>query len=141
MARVAGRDVLVQLMDAVAQLQASQARQDEDIERIIVRLDLMSGRMNGLAGQQASLAQQMAQMAEQMALLSQRMDESSAQMDELAEDLRALRGDFVSLAQHGRETSGGLKRLSEIVVKALGTSEERFDELEARLARLEKKTG
>jgi len=65
----------------------------------------------------------------------------TAEMRDLADDQLALRGDFVTLSRHGREMQAGLGRLSGILVRALESTDERFDEVEARLTKLEKKTG
>jgi chromosome segregation ATPase len=155
MARVIGKDVLVELLDAVEQLKASQKRQDEDIERIVTRLGLMAersnetvARMDSMTARIDALTARMNEMTARMNEVTARMNELSAEMAslrehfrELAEDQLGLRQDFVSLAQHGRQMQAGLQRLSAILVKALDVTDERFDELEARVAALEKKTG
>ncbi|MEW6432583.1 MAG: hypothetical protein AB1730_13855 [Myxococcota bacterium] len=155
MARVMGKDVLVELMEAVEQLKASQQRQDNDIERIVTRLGLMAERSNETVSRMDSMTARMDALTARMNEMTARMNEMTAWMNEttaemaslrghfreLADDQLALRRDFVSLAQHGRQTQTGLQRLSDIIVKALGTTDERFDELEARVAKLEKKTG
>lgn len=148
MARVTGKDVLVELMEAVEQLKASQQRQDKDIERIVTRLGLMAERSNETVSRMDSMTARMDALTTRMNEMTARMNEMTGEMAslrehfrELADDQLGLRQDFVSLAQHGRQTQAGLQRLSDIIVKALGTTDERFDELEARVAKLEKKTG
>jgi chromosome segregation ATPase len=162
MARVIGKDVLVELLDVVEQLKASQKRQDEDIERIVTRLGLMAersnetvARMDSMTARIDALTARMNEMTARMNEMTARMNEMTARMNELsaemaslrehfrelAEDQLGLRQDFVSLAQHGRQMQAGLQRLSAILVKALDVTDERFDELEARIAALEKKTG
>lgn len=162
MARVTGKDVLVDLMSTVKALTESQARQDEDIQRIIVRLELMTERTNGLATRMDTMAAQMDEMATQMQSMTTQMQMLTTQMQttttqmsamsssmgffgrelgSLGEDHNTLRGEFVTLARHGVETRSQLNRLSGILTR-LGTStDERFDEVETRLTKLEKKTG
>jgi hypothetical protein len=76
-----------------------------------------------------------------MNAMTTEMGSLSFQMRDLSEDQLSLRQDFVGLAAHGRETSAGLRRLSELLVKAVGSTSDNLDELEARIAKLEKKTG
>lgn len=138
MARVTGKDVLVDLMSTVKALTESQARQDEDIQRIIVRLELMTERTNGLATRMDTMAAQMDEMATQMQSMTTQMQMLTTQMQttttqmsamsssmgffgrelgSLGEDHNTLRGEFVTLARHGVETRSQLNRLSGILTR------------------------
>ncbi|GMU63058.1 MAG: hypothetical protein AMXMBFR34_48210 [Myxococcaceae bacterium] len=155
MARVYGKDLIIELMETVRRLDQGMARQEEVNERIFTRLDLMSERTNAIAGQLGIVSSRLDDLTQRMNELTQRMNELTQRMNEVAGDVTSLRSGFVELAADqsllGSEFAGfrvltqelrqNLRRLTELFVQSLGTSADRFDELEARLAALEKKTG
>jgi hypothetical protein len=57
-----------------------------------------------------------------------------------SDEVTGLRTDLTALSEAQADFGSGLKRISAILVKALGATEDRFDELEQRVARLEKKS-
>ncbi|MCC6335791.1 MAG: hypothetical protein IT380_17580 [Myxococcales bacterium] len=176
MARVYGKDLIIELMETVRRLDQGMARQEEVNERILARLDLMSERTNAIAGQLGvvsgrlddltqrmndltqrmnELTQRMNELTQRMNELTQRMNELTERMNEVAGDVTSLRSGFVELAADQsllgsdfarfrvltQELRQNLRRLTELFLQSLDTSTDRFDELEARLAALEKKTG
>ena len=141
MARAAGRDVLLQLMEAVGELQGGFARQGEVIERITARLDLMVERSSETAEHLRALDGQVRALSERVDGVSERVGMLSAAFTELSEDQTSLRQDFVSLALSHRETRGHLDRIARILRDGFTSTSDRLDDVEQRLARLEKKTG
>lgn len=120
MARAAGKDVLVDLMDAVSELKAGFARQEEHLARVDTRLALMSQRTT--------------EVAERVAMLS-------SAFTGLAEDQTALRGEFLQIIQTNRETRATIERMARILKDGFASTSDRLDDVEHRLARLEKKAG
>lgn len=141
MARVAGRDVVLRLMEAVDQLEAGFASQDEAIGRINVRLGLMTERMSELAVRMDDLTVRMNEVTVRMNEVSTRMEILSAGFGELGGDQVSLRQDFVALAQGHRENRQHLERFARLLRDGFASTDSRLTAVEHRLDRLEKKTG
>ena len=127
MAKVTGRDVLIDLIDTVNQLKATQVLHTESLERIHVRLGLMAERT-------AETAARAEQMAADVALFARAQAQES-------DDLTKLKTEFVGTQQLSRQTQLGLGRLAQLLTISVDASDHRFSEIEDRLTRIEKKTG
>jgi hypothetical protein len=161
MAKVVGKDLLLDLIDEVKRLGEAQQRQELSTQRLETRVDLlaehsreMSRRIDGVERQMGVLTEQMGVLTEQMAVLTEQMDVVRQQMsvttgqfggvlsvvNAFSDEVTGLRTDLTALSEAQADFGSGLKRISAILVKALGATEDRFDELEQRVARLEKKS-
>ena len=141
MARVKGQDVVVDLMDAVAKLEATAAEHADLLESIAghamstsAELTALSGRVNFVSGRVSDL--------------SARMQELSGQMEDVAQRVSALEGDFQSLAQNfvrsavlSRTMQTQLGQFARVLGEFAGGSKKRFQDIEDRLETLEKKAG
>jgi chromosome segregation ATPase len=156
------------LIDEVKRLGEAQQRQELSTQRLETRVDLlaehsreMSRRIDGVERQMGVLTEQMGVLTEQMAVLTEQMAVLTEQMDVVrqqmsvttgqfggvlsvvnafSDEVTGLRTDLTALSEAQADFGSGLKRISAILVKALGATEDRFDELEQRVARLEKKS-
>jgi len=161
MAKVVGKDLLLDLIDEVKRLGEAQQRQELSTQRLETRVDLlaehsreMSRRIDGVERQMGVLTEQMGVLTEQMAVLTEQMDVVRQQMsvttgqfggvlsvvNAFSDEVTGLRTDLTALSEAQADFGSGLKRTSAILVKTLGATEDRFDELEQRVARLEKKS-
>jgi chromosome segregation ATPase len=175
MARVTGKDVVLDLMGEVKRLGEVQVRQEAAFARFEMRLELVIDHTRTLATQLDGLTQRVDGLAQRMDGLTQRMDELTQRMDELTQQMGAvtqqmntitqqmngvtqhlgvvtravadfsdestsLRGDLTTLARTSGEMGAGLKRVAALLAKMVNTNDERFDDLEARVLELEKKS-
>lgn len=182
MARVAGKDVVLDLMEEVKRLGELQVRQDAAFARFEVRLELVIDHTRSLATQLDGLTQRVDGLTQRMDGLTQRMDGLTQRMDELTQQMNAvtqqmnavtqqmnavtqqmngvtqhlggvtravgdfsdettsLRTDLTALARANADTGAGLKRVTALLAKVIATDDERFDDLEARVLELEKKS-
>jgi polyhydroxyalkanoate synthesis regulator phasin len=72
--------------------------------------------------------------------MEQRLDLMVEHARALSDDLTLLRADVTQLGATCAELSTGLKRVTGVLVKAIDSTSDRFDDLEARVTRLEKKS-
>ncbi|MEW5737957.1 MAG: hypothetical protein AB1938_03470 [Myxococcota bacterium] len=119
------------------------------------QLGVVTQRMNEFAQRMNELTERMNEFTQRTNELTQRTNELTHRTNELTADFASLRSGFVELAADqallGSEFAGfraltqelrqNLRRLTELFLQSLDSSTDRFDELEARLAALEKKTG
>lgn len=161
MAKVVGKDLLLDLIDEVKRLGEAQQRQESSTQRLETRVDLLAEhsrelalRIDGVEKQMGVLTEQMGVLTEQMGVLTQQMGLLTEQMGATAgqfggvltvvnafsDEVTGLRADLTALSEAQADFGSGLKRMSTILVKALGATEDRFDELEQRVAKLEKKS-
>ena len=125
MARVAGRDVILQLMDTTKQLRAEM----DDVHRVL--------------GEQQHLLERQ---TEQLDLHTARLDELSRGFAQLAENSRGL-ADHARLMTHNvailgqsfKRMDGLVAQLGSQLAELDGRSKRRFEALEARVERLESK--
>ncbi|MFO0600622.1 MAG: hypothetical protein U0228_35265 [Myxococcaceae bacterium] len=141
MARVDGKDVLLALMEQTKQLHETQTRQGELLDRTVQRMDLMSDHMRAMTDHTQRLSGQMQALTTQMQALTAQMQALTTHMRELSDDQLALRGDFVALASNNVQFGVGLRRVTDLLLTALDRSNSRFDTLETRVTKLEKKAG
>jgi predicted nucleic acid-binding Zn-ribbon protein len=141
MARVKGRDALLDLMDTVARLEATTGRHAEALETLAAQMAKTTAQVVGLTTIYGGLASGMRG-------LSQRMDEMSTRMEQGEQRLQALEGDMqrqhemtLSAASTAREQQHLVGRLGKFIGVLADSSSDRFDEIEARVDALEKKAG
>jgi methyl-accepting chemotaxis protein len=155
MARVKGRDVVVELLDSVAKLEATSALHAEQLESLAKhaigttatvtalgselrlvwrsvgdlskRMDDVSKRMDGLAG--ATLA-----IADQLNGVTQRVGSLEA-------ELQTQASAFVDAAATARTQQQQLGRFARLISQFADGSSSRFDDIEDRLVKLERKAG
>lgn len=154
MAKVVGKDVLLDLMDEVKRLGDTQRRHEQSLQRVTTRMDVVVEHSRALGHRFEETAKQVSSLSQRMGAVTQQMNSVTQQMHTLSEqfggvvghvsgfsgELTSLRADLTEVIGVQAEFGGGLKRLSAILLKALGANEDRFDELEERLTRLEKKS-
>jgi chromosome segregation ATPase len=169
MARVKGRDVVLELMDAVERLEATSAEHADLLESLAEHTVSTSAEVAALAGQMAHVSRQMNDVSQRMNDVSQRMDDVSQRMDDVSQRVddvsqrmegvsqglagvskrtASLEVDFHTLAQNSVESAKlartvqqHLGRLAKLLGEYAGGSKSRFETIEDRLDRLEKKTG
>ena len=117
MARATGKDVVLDLMDMVQTLQASQEQQDEIIGRITLRLDLMvergraiwqrldglTGRMDDVTGRMDDMTVRMNEMTVRMNEMTGRMNEMTGRMNEMTGRMNDMTGQLGFLTEQFRE--------------------------------------
>ena len=120
MARAKGRDLVIEVLDAVEKLEATTARHAELLGEMAVRAARMSSQVTALSEHAAFTAQRLTTLEEEF----QRSAEDAKKSYELGQSTRKS---IVELAR---------------VLKNLATeSAGRFDDIEVRLTRLERKAG
>lgn len=111
MARVKGRDVLLDLMDSMAELRTTLARQGEQLERVARLAQGTSSRVEGLV----------------------------AHVEALAQDLTALAQAVRDTAATNLAIQRNLGRSAKLIGELAGSTRTRFDALEQRVEKLEQK--
>lgn len=120
MARSRGRDVVIDLMDAVAKLEATTTRQADQLEALAAHAVATSAEMIGLSVQVSDVSRRVAS---------------------LEVEFRALAQGFVESAKLSRTIEQQLGRLARLLGEFAGRSTSRFDDIEGRLEKLERKAG
>lgn len=145
MGRVAGRDVILGLLETMGQLRSSVERHEVDIERLNARMNAMAGRMDDMANRMDAMTNRLDDVTARLADLTARMSALAGEtgllrtgMVAMSDDMTAFAGDLKHLAQGYAETNGHLARLTKLLTNYAGSSDERMDELEARMTKLEK---
>ncbi len=141
MARVKRRDVVVELMDAVSRLEVTATKHADLLEAIATHamstsaeLTAVSGRVNGLSGHLNGLSSHVNGLSAQVKDVAQRVSSLEGEFQDLAEN-------FALSAKLSRTMQTDVGRLARILGESAGRSRERFDDIEKRIGRLEKKTG
>ncbi len=134
MARVRGRDVLLELMDAVAKLDATSAAHTEQLESLAAVSMQTSATVTGLSGQVRGLSEQMRGLSEQMRLAWKAIDKLDREMHDLSEG-------FALAAITARSNQDAVKRVGQLVLQLAEGSSSRFERIEGRLDALERKAG
>jgi methyl-accepting chemotaxis protein-1 (serine sensor receptor) len=142
-------------MDTVARLEATTGRHAEALETLAGQMAKTTAQVVGLTTIFGGLASSMRVLSQRMDDLSKRMDDMSSRMDDMSsrmeqgeQRLQALEGDMerqhemtLSAASIAREQQALVGRLGKLIAVVADTSNDRFDEIEARVDALEKKTG
>jgi methyl-accepting chemotaxis protein len=132
MARVKGREVVLDLMDSVAELRATVAEHAVQLEHLGKVTASLSTRMD-------EMSTRMDEMSTRMDEMSTRMDEMSTRMDEMSSDLGNLSRGFFEAAKTNATLQQQLGRAAKLIGELADRSQVRFDELEQRVLKLEKK--
>ncbi len=148
MARAKGRDVVIDLMDAVGKLEATSTAHADQLEALARQAMVTSAEVTALAHQMRDVSQRMDDVSQRMDDVSQRMDDVSQRMDGVSQRVGSLEGEFTSLAQGfvesarlARVTEQQLGRFARLLGEFAGGSRSRFDDIEGRLDALERKAG
>ena len=148
MAKVAGKDVLIDLIDSVNQLKTSQARLEENFERMSARLELMAERSAATSMKLEQVSSRMEQLSSTVEQLSSTVKQTvtdigflSRAFREMSNDQTAMQADFVRMAGTTRESQAVLKHMATVLTNSITSTDERFEKIEARLTKVEKKTG
>lgn len=134
MARVKGRDVLLELMDSVEALQATAAEHADLLASMAEHTVSTSAEMTALAGQVAHVSRQMSH-------VSQRMDDIAKRTASLEADFQTLAQNSVESVKFARTLQQQLGRTAKLLGEFAGGSKNRFETIEGRLDRLERKAG
>lgn len=127
MARAKGRDVLIELMDSVAQIQATTARHADLLET--------------LAAQAVSIAHRVQSLERQVQSLERQVHELERQVHELGSEVHELAQGFVQSAELSRTLQQQVGRMARTLGDFAGGSATRLKAIEQRLDRLERKAG
>ena len=148
MARVKGRDLVLEMMDVVASLEATAKKHADLIESLAAHAISTSAELTSVAGRLAQVSQRVADVSERVADVSNRVADVSNRVADVSERVGSLEREFKELAAGFVESAGlvrttqaGLKRLTRLMVEMAGGTGHRLDDLEVRVTRLEKKTG
>lgn len=167
MARVRGREVVVDLMDAVAKLQETSTQHAEQLEALASLSMGMAARLtgveqqvtglthqfnglthqvNGLTHQVNGLAQHVSAIAQQLATVASHVEDLSGGFVQLRQRVTALEQDaqqlaegFLNGAKLARSTEQQLGRFGMLLGQLADGSNSRIDQLEARVKKLERK--
>lgn len=120
MARAKGRDVVIELMDSVAKLEAATTRHADLLE---------------------SLSEHAIAMSVEMTALSAQLTAASQRMTSLESEVHLLARGFVDTTKLARSIQLETGRVARLLGEFAGSSSARFDSIEGRLNRLEKKAG
>jgi hypothetical protein len=118
MARAKGRDLVIEVLDAVEKLQATTARHSEHLQAMAARAERMSAQVVALS--------------EHAAFTSQRLTTLEAEFQRSAEDAKTS-------YELSRSIQTSTVQLARVLKEIAGTTASRFDEIEDRLTRLERK--
>lgn len=122
MARVKGRDVVIDMMDAVEKLHATSAEHAELLESMAAHAMQTSAELTALSVQMVST--------------SKRLNEVSHRVTSLEGDFHSFAENFVRSATLARTTEEQLGRLARLLGEFAGDSNSRFDSLEGRVSKL-----
>jgi ABC-type transporter Mla subunit MlaD len=134
MARVKGREVVVELLDSVAKLEATAALHAQQMEAL-AELAM------GMTATVTSLGSELRQVWRSVSELARRMDDVSKRMDGIERDLQTLAQGFVDAAGTARTAQQQTGRLAKILADLAEGNRSRFDDIEDRLVKLERKAG
>lgn len=134
MARAKGRDVVIDLMDAVAKLEATATRHADQLEALAAHAVATSAEMLGLSEQVRDVSRRMHDVSQRMEDVSQRVGSLEVEFQELAQG-------FVESAKLSRTIEQQLGRVARLLGEFAGSSTSRFDDIEGRLEKLERKAG
>ena len=148
MARVKGRDVVVELLDAVAKLEATTALHAEQLESLAdlamgmtVQVTALSSELRQVSRNASELSKRMDDVSKRMDDVSKRMDDVSTRVDGIEGDLQTLAQGFVDAAATARTAQQQTGRLAKILGDLAEGNRSRFDDIEDRLVKLERKAG
>jgi len=169
MARVKGRDVLLELMDAVAKLEASSERHATQMESMAKISMETTAIVTALSGEVRMLWREVGVISKSVASLSSTVDALSSNVDALSSNVDALSSNvgslsssvgaiaqrvesletetqrlsegFLDAAQGARTNQQNLGQVARLLVEFSGNHTDRFDRIESRLDKLERKAG
>lgn len=148
MARVKGRDVLLEMMETVAKLEATATSH-------AVKLEALAVHAVQSAAETTALRVDLREVAKGMHDVSKRMDDVSKRMDDLSErtervvqrvgsletEAHSLAQGFVDTAKLARTQQQLVGQLARLIKEQADSSSGRLDELEERVHNLERKAG
>jgi len=148
MARAKGRDVVLELMDAVGELEKTTALHATQLGDIATLAIETSAKMVGLSGQMGTISKGFSDLARRMDDMSKRMDDLSQRMDGLTRVTDSLGADLTTQAENAllasrtaHQQQQQLGRVARLLSAFADGSDHRFADIESRLGALEKKTG
>lgn len=155
MARAKGRDVLVEMMETVAKLEATATAHATKLEALAVHAVQSAVETTALRLGLGELATGLADVSKRMNDVSKRMDDVAKRVDGLSDrtghvlqrvgaletENHALAQGFVDTAKLARTQQQQLGQLARLVKEQAGNSKTRLDEIEDRVVALERKAG
>ena len=148
MARAKGRDVVLELMESVARLEVTTAQQAEVMQSLADHVVATSAELTAYSRHMAELWRRMEDVSRRVGEVSQRMGDLSERVGGLSQRTSSLEGDFhgfaelvVTSAKLSQTVQREVGRLATLMGEFAGGSRTRFETIEERLDRLEKKTG
>ena len=127
MARVKGRDVLLEVMETVAKLEAGATAQAEKLEALAVHA--------------AQAAAEMAALRLELRELSRAAKSVEQRVGSLEPEFHALSQGFVDTAKLNRTQQQQIGQLARLINEVAGNSHTRLEDLEERVDALERKAG
>lgn len=134
MARAKGRDVLLDLMDSVEKLEASSRLHAEQLENLAKLAMGTSATVTALSAEVQQVWRALESLADEMGAVSQRVNSLESEVQVLSEG-------FSQAAVAGRTHQQQMSRFARLFVEFVDGSRSRFDLIEIRLDKLERKAG
>lgn len=141
MARVKGRDLLLDMLDAVHALEATSAQHTEQIEEHARLLTKFSADAMQLRRDVAQLQTHVAQLQTHVAQLQTDVTQLYGSVRVLSDDSVTMMESGNKMAELTRVTTQQVGRLAKAVAALAGDSDDRMTQIESRLDRLERKAG
>jgi chromosome segregation ATPase len=146
MARARGRDVVLELMDAVGELEKTTALHATQLGDIAALAVETSAKVVGLSGQMGALTKGFADLSRRMDDMTHRMDDMTHRMDALTRETASLGADLTTQAETtllasktAHQQQQQLGRVARLLSVFADGSDHRFADIESRLGALEKK--
>jgi chromosome segregation ATPase len=148
MARVKGREVVLELMDAVAQLEKTSSAHTEQLEAIAALAVETSAHVGRMSLQLGELAVRVGDVSKRMDDVSKRMDDVSMRTDTLAREMELLDRElatqadqFLAAVKLSRTNQEQVGRVARVLAAFADGNKTRFESIEDRLDALERKAG
>ena len=141
MARVKGRDLLLDMLDAVHALEATSAQHTEQLEEHARLLTKVNADVSKLKTDVAQLQTHVAQLQTHVAQLQTDVNQLYGSVRALSDDFTTVMESGNKMAELGRVTTQQVGRLAKAVAALAGDSDDRMTKIESRLERLERKAG
>jgi predicted nucleic acid-binding Zn-ribbon protein len=133
-ARLKGREVLLELMETAAKLEAGATAHAEKLEALAVHAGQAAAEM-------AALRIELREFAKAVRSMEQRVKGVEQRVGSLEPEFHAISQGFVDTAKFTRTHQQQIGQLARLINVVAGDSDTRLDDLEERVGTLERKAG
>ena len=138
MARSRGRDVVIELMDAVEALQATSQRHTEQLEALAqVSMETVA-HVTALTQTVGTLSHTVGTLSNTVGTLSHTVGTLTQRVEALESDVRRLSEGFVAAAANSRLQTQQLAQVGRLIGQLAEGAQDRFERIESRLTKLER---